>query len=191
MAETDEEVMLRLKAGEPDALETLLARYRRPVIHFLYRMVHDAGQAEEFAQEVFLRIYRARKSYKPTAKFTTWMFRIATNVGLNALRDDRRRREKETSSDEESTGLRAARVVGPGLTPEQQVLAAERNTQIRCAVDALPENQRTAVLLHKYQGLDYAEIADILECSPSALKSLLYRAYETLRVRLRPLVAGK
>ena len=71
------------------------------------------------------------------------------------------------------------------------MLAAERNTQIRCAVDALPENQRAAVLLHKYQGLDYAEIADILECSPSALKSLLYRAYETLRVRLQPLVAGK
>lgn len=191
MALTDEEEMLRLKAGEEDGFEVLLAKYRRPVIHFLYRMVHEQAWAEELAQDVFLRVYRARKSYKPTAKFTTWMFRIATNVGLNAIRDTRLRREKESSSDEEIAGAKAARVASRNPTPEQQVLASERAAEIRRAVDELPEKQRTAILLHKYQGLDYAEIASILECSQSALKSLLFRAYETLRVTLRPMAGGQ
>lgn len=191
MALTDEEVMLRLKAGEEDGFEVLLVKYRRPVIHFLYRMVHEQAWAEELAQDVFLRVYRARGSYKPTAKFTTWMFRIATNVGLNAIRDTRRRREKELSSDEEIAGAKAARVASRNPTPEQQVLASERAAEIRCAVDELPEKQRMAVLLHKYQALDYSEIAGILGVSQSALKSLLFRAYETLRVTLRPLAGGK
>ena len=192
MAETDQALMLRLQAGEDEALEALVARYRDPVAHLLYRMVREPALAEELAQEVFLRVYRARASYKPTARFTTWLFRIATNVGLNALRDGRMRRARETSMEAAlEAGGRLAVMADPAATAEQALLERERRDEIRRAIEELPEKQRLAVLLHKYHEMGYAEIAEILECSESALKSLLFRAYETLRVRLRPLLGGR
>lgn len=185
VAKTDQDWMLRLRAGEDEAFNVLLAKYRTPVIHFLYRMVHEPPWAEELAQEVFLRVYRARKSYEPSARFSTWLFRIATNVALNALRDGRMR-ALETPLDDREPG--PAPLADRGTNAEQRMLEAERREQIHRAVEALPEKQRLAVLLHKYQELDYTEIADILGCSESALKSLLFRAYENLRSRLRPLL---
>lgn len=192
VATSDQDWMLRLQAGDADAFSVLVGKYRGPVIHFLYRMVHEPALAEELAQEVFLRVYRARKSYRPRAKFTTWLFRIATNVALNALRDGRQRRARETQL-ENSDGTLATLTerADPGANVEQKMLETERREQIRQAVEALPEKQRLAVLLHKYQELDYAEIAEILGCSESALKSLLFRAYETLRVKLRPLLGAR
>jgi len=192
VAESDEQWMLRLRAGEEDAFDFLVAKYREPVVHFLYRLVHEPALAEELGQEVFLRLYRARRSYKPTARFSTWLFRIATTVGLNALRDGRMRRALETSMDtgtETTTAVAALR--HPAGTAEQALLERERGEEIRRAVEALPEKQRLAVLLHKYQEMDYGEIAVILDCSEGALKSLLFRAYETLRVRLRPLLGER
>ncbi len=191
VAKTDEEWMLRLQAGDDHAFDHLLGKYRAPVVHFVYRLVREPALAEELAQEVFLRVFRARRSYRPRAKFTTWLFRIATNVALNALRDGRMRRWGETSIDAEDAGPQVAQLSAPGPTAEQRLLEAERARQIRAAVESLPEKQRLAVLLHKYQDLDYAEIAPILECSESALKSLLFRAYETLRVKLRPLAGAQ
>ena len=191
MAETDEELMLRLQAGEEDAFEQLVGNYRDPVVRFLYRMVHEPGLAEELAQEVFLRVYRARHRYQPIARFSTWLFRIASNAGLNALRDGRMRRAREISMEAQPGSGGKLAVAVAAATAEQALLAAEREEQIRRAVDALPERQRLAVLLHKYQELDYAEIAEILECSESALKSLLFRAYETLRVKLKPLLEAR
>ncbi|MFQ5694416.1 MAG: RNA polymerase sigma factor [Terriglobia bacterium] len=187
--DADQECMLRLKAGEEEAFNVLLGKYRRPVVHFLYRMVHEPALAEELAQDVFLRLYRARKSYRPRARFTTWLFRIATNVGLNALRDGRMRRLRETSLDATDDGEQAVRELPDGApTLEQEMIERERCNQIRQAVEALPEKQRLAVLLHKYQEMDYREIAEVLGCSESTLKSILFRAYETLRVQLRPLL---
>ena len=191
VAKTDEEWMLRLQAGDDHAFDHLLGKYRAPVVHFVYRLVREPALAEELAQEVFLRVFRARRSYRPRAKFTTWLFRIATNVALNALRDGRMRRWGETSIDAEDAGPQVAQLSAPGPTAEQRLLEAERARQIRAAVESLPEKQRLAVLLHKYQDLDYAEIAPILECSESALKSLLFRAYEALRVKLRPLAGAQ
>ena len=197
---TDEEWMLRLKAGAPsvreEAFDVLVAKYRTPVIHFLYRLVHRREPAEDLAQEVFLRVYRARKSYQPKAKFSTWLFRIATNVALNALRDGRMRHEREQSidaeADPEASGPSLAeRLPDAMATAEQALVERERAAEIRRAVEELPEKQRLAVLLHKYQEMDYAEIAEVLECSESALKSLLFRAYETLRVRLRPFLGAR
>ena len=193
---TDEEWMLALKAGAPkdreEAFDVLVGKYRTPVIHFLYRLVHRREPAEDLAQEVFLRVYRARKSYQPKAKFSTWLFRIATNVALNALRDGRMRHERESSIDAEVGVLPLAERLPNGMaTAEQALVERERAAEIRRAVEALPEKQRLAVLLHKYQEMDYAEIAEVLECSESALKSLLFRAYETLRVRLRPLLGAR
>jgi len=197
---SDQERMLRVRAGDREAFNVLVTKYRTPVVHFLYRMVREPALAEELAQEVFLRVYRARKSYrpfgraqgKPRAKFSTWLFRIATNVALNALRDGRMRRARESSLEGEAEDAGPAmQVADPGGNVEQRMLEAERQEQIRGAVEALPEKQRLAVLLHKYQEMDYNEIADILDCSESALKSLLFRAYETLRVRLRPLLGAR
>ena len=191
VAKTDEEWMLRLQAGDDHAFDHLLGKYRAPVVHFVYRLVREPALAEELAQEVFLRVFRARRSYRPRAKFTTWLFRIATNVALNALRDGHMRRWGETSIDAEDADPQVAQLSAPGPTAEQRLLEAERARQIRAAVESLPEKQRLAVLLHKYQDLDYAEIAPILGCSESALKSLLFRAYEALRVKLRPLVGAQ
>jgi RNA polymerase sigma-70 factor (ECF subfamily) len=191
MARTDVQLMLDVKAGDELSFELLLRKYRTPLVNFLYRMVRDSAVAEDLAQEVFLRVYRARKEYAPSAKFTTWMFRIATNLALNSVRDNRHR-QLEISMDhavDSGDGEQPAMEV-PDRRPsvEQQLVERTRSEMILRAVHALPEKQRAAVLLHKYQELDYDEIARILECSESALKSLLFRAYETLRVELAPLV---
>jgi len=184
--------MLGVKEGDEGSFELLLARYRRPLCHFLNRMVRDTAQAEDLAQEVFLRVYRARREYEPSAKFTTWLFRIATNLALNALRDGRHR-QAEVSLDEpaEAEDGSPMKLDVPDGAPvvEQELVERDRVAVIHRAIFALPEKQRAAVLLHKYQELDYDEIARILGCSVSALKSLLFRAYETLRMELAPLVA--
>lgn len=190
MAETDVELMLRVKVGDRASFAALLQRYRAPLIHYLNRMVRDQASAEELAQEVFLRVYRARRRYSPDARFTTWLFKIATNLALNRMRDSRAQRGAETPMEELKPsalgGIRDSR-----RTAEQEMIEQERVRKIREAVLALPEKQRAAVILHKYHDMDYAEIAKILGCSTSALRSLLFRAYESLRERLRPLVEAK
>ena len=184
--------MLDVKSGDERSFELLLQRYRTPLVNFLYRMVRSREQAEDLAQEVFIRVYRAREEYVPSAKFTTWLFRIATNLALNSLRDHRYQK-LEMSIDAPLTGSeegdeRPFEVADKHPTVEQELVEEERKKMIRHAIEKLPEKQRAAVLLHKYQELDYAEIAKILGCSESALKSLLFRAYEMLRVELAPLV---
>jgi len=187
--------MLDVKSGDARSFELLLQKYRTPLVNFLYRMVRDRASAEDLAQEVFLRVYRARKDYVASAKFTTWLFRIATNLALNAVRDGRYH-QLEISLDQRVSTGDANEVVAPMLDVadrkpgiEQQLLDRDRVAMIRQAINKLPEKQRVAVLLHKYHELDYDEIARILECSESALKSLLFRAYETLRIELAPLVS--
>ena len=194
MARSDVQLMLDVKAGDEQSFALLLQRYRTPLVNFLYRMVRNREQAEDLAQEVFLRVYRARKDYVPSAKFTTWLFRIATNLALNSVRDNRYQRmeislDAPVTTDAEDGDERAVDVAEKHPSIEQYLVEEVRRKMIRHAVDKLPEKQRAAVLLHKYQELDYNEIAKILECSDSALKSLLFRAYETLRVELAPLVA--
>ena len=191
VAKSDQEWMLRLRAGDDEAFNLLVAKYRDPVVRFLYRMVHEPALAEELAQEVFLRVYRSRKRYQPRAKFSTWLYRIATNVGLNALRDGRMRR-METSMDVTNGATEGVTVLAdPVANAEQEMLERERLAQVRRAVEELPEKQRLAVLMHKYQEMDYADIAEVLGCSPSALKSLLFRAYETLRSKLKPMLGAR
>ncbi len=193
MARSDVQLMLEVKAGDEASFELLLRKYRIPLVNFLHRMVCDRALAEDLAQEVFLRVYRARRDYAPSAKFTTWMFRIATNLALNALRDGRHRQLEVSMDQPVDIGDEAAPAWEvadrrPGM--EHELIQRDRAAFIRRAIAQLPEKQRAAVLLHKYQELDYDEIARILECSESALKSLLFRAYETLRVHLAPLVGS-
>jgi RNA polymerase sigma-70 factor (ECF subfamily) len=187
--------MLDVKAGDQQSFELLLQRYRMPLVNFLYRMVRSREQAEDLAQEVFLRVYRAREDYEPSAKFTTWLFRIATNLALNSLRDHRYQKleismDAPIVADAEDGDERPMEVADEHPDIEQHLVEEARKKMIRHAIEKLPEKQRAAVLLHKYQELDYSEISKILRCSESALKSLLFRAYETLRVELAPLVAS-
>jgi RNA polymerase sigma-70 factor, ECF subfamily len=185
--ELDAQLMLRVREGDVQSFSLLLERHRAPVINFLSRMVQNQAIAEELAQEAFLRVYRSRSSYVPRAKFTTWLFRIASHVALNYIRDGRHEKKPDNINGEPTGFLRDLPDRNP--TVEQSLLADVRVQEIRDAIDLLPAKQRAAVLMHKYQEMDYIQIADVLMCSESAVKSLLFRAYERLRSRLAYMVA--
>lgn len=187
---SDSEIMLRVKAGDDSAFDYLVQKFRRAMIGFMYRMARNQSVAEELAQEVFLRVYRSRESYAAEAKFSTWLYRIATNLALNHIRDTKTERAEVSISldepDEESG--RSVDVADNHCTIEEELVQRERLQKIRSHVEALPERQRLAVLMHKYQEMDYREISKVLKMSESATKSLLFRAYETLREKLKDLV---
>ena len=180
--EQDAELMLRVRAGDNLSFALLLERHRRPVIHFLYRMVQNQAVSEELAQEVFLRVYKARATYEPTAKFTTWLFRIASHLAINWLRD-RKMERLQDSLDSPPEG-QSIQLPDKAMTKEQEMLHSARMAEVRAAIQGLPPKQRAAVLMHKYQEMGYSQIAKVFQCSESAVKSLLFRAYETLRARL-------
>jgi len=187
---SDAAIMLRMAAGDEASFNYLVQKHHRPMIHFLFRMVRNQAVAEELAQEVFLRVYRARDSYRAEAKFTTWLYRIATNLAVNQARDTRHERSAQTvyldAPDPESGTTPDVADDEPSV--EQNLLRDERMAAIRTHVMALPERQRMAVLMHKYQGMDYKQIGEVLKLSESATKSLLFRAYQTLRDKLKGFV---
>jgi RNA polymerase sigma-70 factor (ECF subfamily) len=186
----DSAIMLELSAGNMSGFDFLIQKYRKPIINFMYRMVHNQAVAEELAQEVFLRVYRSRETYRAEARFSTWLYRIATNLGVNYARDNRHERTAstiyldETDSETGTTPDVADRTPGA----EAAMLRRERLNAMRQHVLALPERQRSAVLMHKYEGMDYKQIGDVLKLSESATKSLLFRAYQTLREKLKEFV---
>jgi RNA polymerase sigma-70 factor (ECF subfamily) len=181
--EYDAELMLRVKEGDNASFGLLLGKYRLPVIHFLYRMVQNQSISEELGQEVFLRVYRSRATYEPTAKFTTWLFRIATHLALNWLRDGKNEKGQERLDDDSSPPV-SRDVADRKPTVEHAMIHQVKIEEVRRAVTQLPEKQRAAVLMHKYEEMEYSQIAAVLNCSESAVKSLLFRAYETLRAKL-------
>ena len=179
----DTELMLRVRDGDGASFALLLEKYRVSVSRFLYRMVQDQSVSEELAQEVFLRVYKSRESYEPAAKFTTWLYRIATHLALNWLRDGKNERAQERLDEVAEDGP-AREVADRTPTVEHQMVRQVKLEEVRQAVAALPDKQRAAVLMHKYEEMEYSQIAKVLSCSESAVKSLLFRAYETLRGRL-------
>ncbi len=185
--EFDTQLMLRVRDGDAASFDLLLDRHRNPVVHFLYRMIQNQAVAEELAQEVFLRVYRSRSTYEPTAKFTTWLFRIATHLALNWIRDGRNEKGQQSLDAEHPDGF-ARQVTDRGPSVEQRLMREARMEEIRRAIQALPAKQRAAVLMHKYEEMEYSQIACVLKCSESAVKSLLFRAYEKLRERLAHMV---
>jgi RNA polymerase sigma-70 factor, ECF subfamily len=187
---SDAEVMLRVAAGDDESFNYLVEKFRRPMVSFMYRMTRNQSVAEELAQEVFLRVYRSRHTYAASAKFTTWLYRIATNLAVNHARDTKHERPENTVNIDEpdtETGL-TVDVADRSLNAEQVILRRERLAAIRKHVEALPERQQAAVIMHKYQGMDYKQIAGVLNLSESATKSLLFRAYETLREKLKEFI---
>jgi RNA polymerase sigma-70 factor (ECF subfamily) len=182
-AGADADLMLRVRDGDPGSFALLLERHRAPILHYLYRMVQNEAVAEELTQEVFLRVYKSRGNYEPTAKFTTWVFRIAMHLALNWIRDGRSEKS-QTSLDEETANGASRQVPDRRRTVEQELVHQAKLREVREAIDGLPAKQRAAVMMHKYREMEYAQIASSIGCSESAVKSLLFRAYEALRGRL-------
>ena len=176
----DEDVVLMLafRAGDGSAFDALFRRWAAPLLRYLQRMVKDAASAEDLVQEVFLRVHRSRDRYTPDARFSTWLYRIATNLALNELRRPRVRAHHSSDADV-AAPLRA---VGPA--PDEHAHARRLTERVELELARLPENQRAALWLASVEGLSYAEVAETLEVSEKAVKALVHRARKTLAKRL-------
>jgi len=184
----DAALMLRAKKGDQSAFEELVVKYQQPVMNFIYRTVPDLSEAEDLAQNVFVQAWKARQRYEVSAKFSTWLFTIARNLSLNEIR--RRSRHAAESMDApigigepDSVRQYEDRDLRP---PTDELIRGELELKVAEAVADLPENQRTAMLLAQDEDTTYDDIARILECSLSATKSIIFRARETLKQRLKP-----
>lgn len=190
LRDPDVRLMLEVRDGNAAAFEELMLRYQDRLVTVLEHLVGSRDQAEDLAQEVFLRVYRARQSYVPGAKFSTWLFTIANNVASNALRSRFRRREVSLETSESGPlGVNPlARIVAAssGQMPARQLDKAEMRDIIRAALGSLNDRQRMAVLLSKFEDMSYADIAEAMQMTPQAIKSLLSRARVNLREILEP-----
>lgn len=190
LLDPDVRLMLQVRDDDAAAFEELVLRYQNRVIGILIHLTRKREQAEDLAQEVFMRVFRARKRYTPDAKFSTWLFTIANNVALNAKRSLARRREVNLGSDARDDdgppALDQMALEASGLMPTRQLDKAERAEMVRLAIEALPERQRVALLLSKFENMSYVEIAETMEMTVQATKSLLSRARENLRAILEP-----
>jgi len=177
-----EELMARIAEGDESAFEILVNRHQTSVLNLIYRFIGDRTRAKDLAQEVFLRVWQSAKSYEPKAKFTTWIYRITANLCLNELKSSRRKKWLQFlrfGDNLENTVEET--LVDDRASPEDILLAKERSRQIANALQSLPENQRMALILKRYDDLSYQEIAKILNCSISAVESLIVRAKRALQ----------
>ena len=192
LRDPDVALMLRVKAGDEGAFEKLVAGYQDRLISVFYHLVRDRTAAEDLAQETFLRVYRARLGYEPKAKFSTWLFHIAHNLASNKRRDRGRRREVDLNpSDTGSFGARPEEQLlkeKSAMMPTRQAAKTELQAVVQEALSELNERQQMAVLLNKFEGMSYSDIAATMELTPAAVKSLLSRARETLRGKLESYV---
>jgi RNA polymerase sigma-70 factor (ECF subfamily) len=189
LADPDVRLMLQVRDDDPRAFEELMLRYQNRVVALLAHLTGRPDVAEDLAQDVFLRVYRARKQYVPGAKFSTWLFTIAGNVAANSKRSRARRQEVNLPASTTGTTtmpIEAMAVAASGLMPTRQVDSAEMREAVQQAIASLGERQRMAVLLAKFEHFSYAEIAEIMELTPEAVKSLLSRARGRLREVLEP-----
>jgi RNA polymerase sigma-70 factor (ECF subfamily) len=184
----DVQLMLRVRDGDQPAFTQLVGKYQDRLIGIFTNMFGDSALAEDLAQEVFLRIYRARQGYEPTAKFSTWLFQIASNLASNSRRTKGRKKEVQfAASTSGSQPVRAGEQLVPeksALMPVRRIDADEMRERVQAALETLNERQRMAMLLHRFEEMSYAEIGSVMEMSPQAVKSLLSRARENLRIAL-------
>ena len=187
-ADPDAALMLRVKQGDMAAFTELVDKYKQPVMNVAYRMLHDATEAEDLAQAVFVQVFKAADRYRVSSKFSTWLFTIARNLCLNEIR--RRGRHQVESMDaphpeQEDQPLRQFEDKQTASPPER-LLHGELEAKIEQALAELPESQRLAIVLCRQEELSYEEIARVLRCSVSATKSLIHRGRETLKQKLKP-----
>ena len=190
----DAKLMLAVQADDPFAFEELTSRNQGKVRAYLQRFVGDAALAEDLAQEVFMRVFKHRATYRQEAPFAVWLFRVAHNVAFNALRSKSRRPEtlfnavSLRNSDTTQIGFAEGIVNRSGATPTQKVAKIEKQAIVRDAIQRLPARQRQAVLLARFEGMSYREIADVMEMSQEAVKSLICRAHRNLKDILTPFI---
>jgi len=184
----DAALMLRVREGDRSAFETLVEKYKQPVVNLVARTIGDLTEAEDVAQHVFVQVYKSAHRYEVTAKFSTWLFTIARNLSLNEIRRRSRHRADsldETFSDDDEHPMRQAPDTR-SFGPTDQLLQGELEAKVEEAIAALPEKQRTAMLMCRHEEFSYEQIAAVIGCSLSATKSLIHRARESLRERLKP-----
>lgn len=186
--EPDAALMLRVKRGDIRAFEELVEKYKQPVINIITRTLRDQTEAEDLAQNVFVQVFKSAHRYQATAKFSTWLFTIARNLCLNEIRRrSRHPAESLETSQSENDDLPARQFMDvKTYSPGETVLHGELEQKVQTALDELPENQRTAMLLCREDELSYDDISEVLGCSLSATKSLIHRARETLKHKLKP-----
>ncbi len=186
----DAELMLKVRRGNRAAFETLVTKFQKPVINMIFQSISDPIEAEDLTQNVFVQVWKTRSRYKPTAKFSTWLFAIARNMCLNEAR--RRARHRAESLDqapkEGADGMEQPLQVADraALPADDAALRCELHRQVEAALRMLPEVQRTAMMLLRHKEMPYEDIAKVLGCSLSATKSIIHRARVTLRIRLKP-----
>jgi RNA polymerase sigma-70 factor (ECF subfamily) len=183
----DAELMLAVQKGNVAAFEHLLDKYHRSIVNFIYRIVNDRAVAEELAQEVFLRVYRARHSYMPRARFAAWIYRIAANLSFREA--GRRRRARPGGGNHNSRepgGVSQLEVPDPSPAADQRLISSETSGLVRRAIRSLPRKEKTALILRRYEELSYKEIAEIMECTEAAVKTYIHRGKVHLHDRLLP-----
>jgi RNA polymerase sigma-70 factor, ECF subfamily len=181
-----EDLMARIAEGDEDAFEILINRHQASILNLVYRFIGDRTQAKDLAQEVFIRVWQAAGSYQPKAKFTTWIYRITANLCFNELKSARRKKLFQFLRSDADNEIHGEEDFPDGSpSPEDLLLAKERSHQITKALQSLPENQRMALVLKRYDDLSYVEISQIIDCSVSAVESLLVRAKRTLQEKLK------
>jgi len=175
----DSEIVRQIQSGEAAAFEELMRRYKHPVVNFVFRMLGNAQDADEIAQDVFVRVYQNVDTYRPETKFSTWLFAMARHAAIDRLRW---RTRHPTES------IESAPEISASSGTAEDVREREIGEQIAAAVAKLPEDQRTAIILAEYHGMSYAEIAGVMRCSKKSVESRLYRAKQALRERLQRLL---
>jgi RNA polymerase sigma-70 factor (ECF subfamily) len=190
LRDPDIRLMLRVRDDDEAAFAELVDRFQHRLVGVMHHLVGNADEAEDLAQEVFLRVYRTRKKYRPRAKFSTWLFTIANNLALNALRDRKRRPVLPLELQQSAGDARPGAAPPPAQTrdqpPAHNLQQQELAAVIRGALDGLNERQRVAIVLNKFEDMNYADIAEVMGLSTKAVKSLLSRA----RVKLREALQG-
>lgn len=192
LKDPDVRLMIQVQNDDATAFEELMLRYQGRIISLLRHVIGDRDLAEDLTQEVFLRVYRARKTYQPEAKFSTWLFTIANNVALNAIRTKKRHPEFQMPNSAGSSSnvptMENTLAADSGIIPSRQLDKMEAREAVRLAIASLGENQRMAVMLNRFEGMNYSDIAEVMNLTPQAVKSLLCRARNNLRLVLSPYV---
>ena len=180
--------MLEFQKGDKASFEKLMTKYYKPLLNFIYRFVANADTAEDLTQEVFIKVYKSASTYRPAAKFQTWLYQIARNASLNELRRTKRRTVSLDETFDTEDGETTRQIADPkAADPSREMTEHETAALIKEAINSLPENQKTAVLLRRYEDMSYEDIAKTMNCSLEAVKSLLSRAKENLKEKLKNL----
>jgi len=184
MDKAESKIMAAVAEGNLSAFREIVEGYQNSLLNYAYRYTGDKAAAEDIAQEVFLRVFKTAKDYQPLASFKTWLFKIATNLCLNGLRDNRLHRNTIDIFDLNEAGFVA--LASNRFSPEKQTEDRQLSTILMKALNSLPEKQRVALLLHKYDGFSYVEISRMMSCSVSAVESLIHRARQGLKKQMSP-----